>query len=312
MSTIIEAKNLTKKYGEFTAVDNLSLEVREGEIFGLLGPNGAGKTTTIMMLAGLIDPTSGNAIVAGFDVVKEPRKVKAVTGYLHDRFACYDNLTARQNLDFYAQLNDIPKSKRAKRIDSLLEVVGLSRWKDVKVGRFSRGMRQRLGIAQALINEPKIVFLDEPTAGLDPQGTREVRMLIKRLCREEGLTAVVTSHILPEVEQLCSRIGIMKDGKLIAVDTFENLVKRLAPEEGVLIRLELNKLDDKLMKSIEDMPGIRSVDRDGNELMIHADHDLREKLAAAIAETGSLILTMHIVQPRLEEVFLKVYGRGWI
>ncbi|RJS82522.1 ABC transporter ATP-binding protein [Candidatus Bathyarchaeota archaeon] len=312
MSTIIEAKNLTKKYGEFTAVDNLSLKVCEGEIFGLLGPNGAGKTTTIMMLAGLIDPTTGSAIVAGFDVVREPRKVKRVTGYLHDRFACYDNLTAKQNLDFYAQLNDIPKSKRAKRIDTLLEAVGLSKWKDVKVGKFSRGMRQRLGIAQALINEPKIVFLDEPTAGLDPQGTREVRMLIQRLCREERLTVVVTSHILPEVEQLCSRIGIMKDGKLIAVDTFENLVKLLTPEEGVLIRLELNKLDDKLMESIEDMPGIRSVNRDGNELIIHADHDLRENLAATIAEAGSLILTMHIVQPRLEEVFLKVYGRGWI
>jgi len=312
VSTIIDVKNLTKKYGELTAVDNLNLEVREGEIFGLLGPNGAGKTTTLMMLTGLIEPTSGKAIVAGFDVVKEPREVKRVTGYLHDRFACYDNLTAKQNLDFYAQLNDIPRSKRAKRVESLLEIVGLSKWKDVKVGKFSRGMRRRLGIAQALINEPKIVFLDEPTAGLDPQGIREVRMLIQRLCREEGLTAVVTSHVLPEVKQLCSRIGIMKDGKLIAVDTFENLVKQLSPEEGVRIRLELNKLDNNLLKSITEVPGVRNVHQNGNELMIFANHDLREELAVTIAEAGALILTMHIVQPSLEEVFLKIYGRGWI
>ena len=312
MSAIIDAKDLTKKYGELTAVDNLNLEVREGEIFGLLGPNGAGKTTTILMLAGLIDPTAGNAIVAGFNVVKEPRKVKRVTGFLHERFACYDSLTAKQNLDFYAQLNDISRSKRAKRIDSLLETVGLSKWRDTKVGKFSRGMRQRLGIAQALINEPKIAFLDEPTAGLDPEGTKEVRMLIQKLCREEGLTAVVPSHILPEVEQLCSRIGIMKEGKLIAVDTFENLVKRLTPEEGVRIKLELSELDNALLKSIEDVPGIRSVDRDGNVLLISADHDLRKELAAIIAEAGSLILTAHVVEPRLEEVFLKVYGRGWI
>lgn len=312
MSTIIDAKDLTKRYGELTAVDNLNLEVYEGEIFGLLGPNGAGKTTTMLMLGGLIEPTAGEATVADFDVVKEPRKVKRVTGFLPERFTCYDYLTAKQNLDFYGQLNDIPRSKRAKRIDNLLETVGLSKWRDTKVRKFSRGMRQRLGIAQALINEPKIVFLDEPTAGLDPEGTKEVRTPIQRLCREEGLTAIVTSHILPEVEQLCSRIGIMKDGKLIAVDTLENLVKRLTPEEGVRIKLELNELDNTLLESIEDMPGIRNVDRDGNVLLISADHDLREDLAVMIAKAGPLILTMHVVEPRLEEVFLKVYGRGWI
>ena len=202
--TIIETFGLTKRYGDFTAVDSLDMVVEEGEIYGFLGPNGAGKTTAILMLMGLSVPTTGTGVVAGYDIIESSREVRTVASILPEYSSLYGELTAAQNLDYIGKLNDLTKDVREERIGEMLEIVGMSEWADEKYEKFSRGMRQRVGIAAALVKQPKIVFLDEPTLGLDPVGTKEVRELIIRLNREQGLTVVLISHLLNEV-QMTSR-----------------------------------------------------------------------------------------------------------
>ena len=232
MSTIIELMNLTKRYGELVAVDNVSYEIPEEEIFGLLGPNGAGKTTTILMLAGLINPTEGTAVISGYDIIKQPLEARISIGLLPENAGYYDNLTARQNLSYYAELARVPKDTARKRMDTMLDLVGLNEWKNTRVSAFSRGMRQRLGIAQSLIRDPKILIFDEPTQGIDPEGTRDIRELIRKLSKEQGKTVVLTTHLLHEVNKLCDRVAIMKQGKVIALDTIPNLTRQIKAEEG--------------------------------------------------------------------------------
>ncbi|MCW4049092.1 MAG: ABC transporter ATP-binding protein [Candidatus Bathyarchaeota archaeon] len=232
MSTIIDVRNLTKRYGDLVAVDHVSYEIHEGEIFGLLGPNGSGKTTTILMLVGLINPTEGTAVISGYDVIKQPLEARSSVGLLPENAGYYDNLTARQNLSYYADLARVSRVLARKSIDELLDLVGLSDWKNTKVQAFSRGMRQRLGIAQSLIRDPEILILDEPTQGIDPEGTRDIRELVKELSKERGKTVVLTTHLLHEVDKLCDRVAIMKQGKLIALDTIPNLTNQIKAEEG--------------------------------------------------------------------------------
>jgi ABC-2 type transport system ATP-binding protein len=232
VSTIIHVKNLTKRYGEFVAVDHVSYEILEGEIFGLLGPNGAGKTTTILLLVGLINPTEGTAIISGYDIIKQPLEARSSIGLLPENAGYYDNLTARQNLSYYADLAQVSRDIARKRIDALLDLVGLNEWKNTRVSAFSRGMRQRLGIAQSLIRDPEILIFDEPTLGIDPEGTRDIRELIRGLSKEQEKTVVLTTHLLHEVNKLCDRVAIMKQGKLIALDTIPNLTRQIKAEEG--------------------------------------------------------------------------------
>ncbi|MEM3434137.1 MAG: ABC transporter ATP-binding protein, partial [Candidatus Methanomethyliaceae archaeon] len=215
---IIITRELTKVYSKNVAVDHLTMSIEEGEIFGLLGPNGAGKTTTLLMLLGLTVPTSGTATVCGYDVVKNSRDVRKVVGALPEFAGLYDDMTAHENLMYIAALNGIPKRVAEERVKTLLETVDLIGESDTKVGKFSRGMRQRLGIAQALVKDPRVLILDEPTIGVDPRGTKEIRDLILRLNRERGLTVLMSSHLLYEVQQVCTRVGIMRQGKMIAMD----------------------------------------------------------------------------------------------
>jgi ABC-2 type transport system ATP-binding protein len=232
VNSMIEIKNLTKKFGTFTAVDHVSYNVEESEIFGLLGHNGAGKTTTILMLLGLITPTEGTAIVDGADIIKSPLEARRNVGLLPENVGFYDNLNARQNLSFYAELAQVPDNVAKDRVEKLIDMVGLGQKRDVKVGAYSRGMRQRLGIAQSLVRDPKILILDEATQGIDPEGTRDLREIIRMLSKEKGMTIIFTTHVLYEVNKLCDRVAIMKNGTIAGLGTIPELRKQVNAEEG--------------------------------------------------------------------------------
>ena len=224
--TVIEAEGLTKKYGHQTAVNNLNLQIREGEVFGFLGPNGAGKTTTILMFLGLTEPTSGKVRVIGFDPTRDPFHIKEKVGYLPENVGFYDDMDARQNLQYIARLNRIPDKISIERITESLKVVDLLEEVGKKVGTYSKGMRQRLGIAEVLIKEPKLIFLDEPTIGLDPDGTNRMLDLIHSLSRDKNITIFLSSHLLDQVQRICDRVGIMIKGDLVAMGPIEELAKK--------------------------------------------------------------------------------------
>jgi len=223
---IIEAEELTKKYGTQIAVNHLTLQIQQGEVFGFLGPNGAGKTTTLLMFLGLTEPTSGKVQVIGFDPTREPLRVKERVGYLPENVGFYDDMDAGQNLRFIARLNRIPDGVSDRRIEELLRVVGLFEEAKKKVGTYSKGMRQRLGIAEVLIKEPKLIFLDEPTIGLDPDGTNRMLDLIRSLSREKNITIFLSSHLLDQVQRICDRVGIMIKGNLVALGPIQELARK--------------------------------------------------------------------------------------
>jgi ABC-2 type transport system ATP-binding protein len=223
---IIEADELTKKYGTQIAVNNLTLQIREGEVFGFLGPNGAGKTTTLLMFLGLTEPSSGKVRIVGFDPAREPLRVKEKVGYLPENVGFYDDMDAGQNLRFIARLNSIPDAVSSRKIDEVLKQVGLFDEAKKKVGTYSKGMRQRLGIAEVLIKEPKLIFLDEPTIGLDPDGTNRMLDLIHSLSREKNITIFLSSHLLDQVQRICDRVGIMIKGDLVAMGPIQELAEK--------------------------------------------------------------------------------------
>ncbi len=223
---VIETEGLTKKYGDQYAVNNLNLKIFEGEIFGFLGPNGAGKTTTLLMFLGLTEPTSGYVRVLGYDPNREPLRIKEKVGYLPENVGFYDDMNARQNLQYVARLNKIPDNIASERIDIWLKEVGLSNDAEKKVGTYSKGMRQRLGIAEVMIKEPKILFLDEPTIGLDPDGTNWMLDMIRSLSKDKNITIFFSSHLLDQVQRISDRVGIMIKGNLVAVGPIEELAKK--------------------------------------------------------------------------------------
>jgi ABC-2 type transport system ATP-binding protein len=247
MTAVIETHELTKMYGKQRAVDRLTFEVRPGEIFGFLGPNGAGKTTTILMLLGLTEPTSGSARTLGFDPVRQPLKVKEYVGCMPENVGFYDDMTARENLMYVARLNSMPESEAKKQTDSALEKVKLAGEANKRVGAYSRGMRQRLGIAEVLIKKPKLIILDEPTLGLDPEGINSVLQLIKSLSGEEGISVLLCSHLLHQTQKVCDRVGILNEGKLAAKGTIEELA-----EEGIQAKEGKLSLEDVYMRYFQE------------------------------------------------------------
>jgi ABC-2 type transport system ATP-binding protein len=226
METVIETHELTKRYGAQVAVDRLTLQVEKGEIFGFLGPNGAGKTTTLLMLLGLSEPTAGTARVCGYDPTREPLKVKRVVGYLPENVGFYEDMTAIQNLRYVARLNGIRDGALAGKIDEVLDRVGLLAEGRKRVGAYSRGMCQRLGIAEVLLRDPQVLFLDEPTMGLDPDGTQKMLEFIHALSRQRGLTVFFCSHLLDQVQRVSDRVGIMLKGTLVAVGPIQELARQ--------------------------------------------------------------------------------------
>ncbi|NLA30822.1 MAG: ABC transporter ATP-binding protein [Methanomicrobiales archaeon] len=301
---MIQTENLTKIYNGNAAVDGLNLTVGEGEIFGFLGPNGAGKSTTILMLTGMIEPTAGRCLVDGIEVAKDPLAVKKIIGYLPEDVGFYGNLTAEQNLDYFARFYGMGVDGRKARIAELLELVHLDGVTQ-KAGEYSRGMKQRLGLAQALINDPKVLFLDEPTANLDPEGVREYRDLIIALAGE-GKTVFVSSHILSEVRAVCRTIGLLAKGRLVAQGTLGEVARMLAPSDGDAVRIVIETVEQ--LPDLDD-PEIITIEQNGNRAVIRATTDIRDRLSTLLLEQGMHIREMRIEEPEIEDVFMAIYRR---
>jgi ABC-2 type transport system ATP-binding protein len=286
----LETSDLTKRYGDRTAVNALSVQIHRGEIFGLLGPNGAGKTTTILMLLGLTEPSSGAARVDGLDPRRDPLAVKRRVGYLPDDVGFYDDVTARENLAYTARLNRIPEPDATERIEFLLDQVGLGSMIDRRVRTFSRGMRQRLGLADALIKSPSILILDEPTVNIDPEGVRELLRFVSELRDVEGMTVLLSSHLLHQVEQVCDRIGIFVGGQLVGLGTVAELAAEL--QDGWMFELGVDPgpSTTELFEAIVAVPGVGRVEVDGpGRWMVNANRDVHADLVTAAASTGCTI-----------------------
>jgi len=273
MKTIVlEAKNLIKVYNHTKAVDSINLQIQEGEIFGFLGPNGAGKTTTILMALGLTEPTSGEINVFGYNSTREPLKVKKITSYLPENVGFYEDLTAQENLKYITRLNGIPGKKADAKIEEVLKNVGLQDVTQVEVGKYSKGMKQRLGMAAVLVKEPKLAILDEPTTGIDPKGVEEILKLIVRMSREQNITVLLSSHLLYQVQKICTKIGIISQGRIVAQGTIEEIGKSLLKEEKEdLLEVKVaNKLTPTLVESIKQIEGVMGVEKKS------PDHSLEE------------------------------------
>ncbi|AAM04950.1 ABC transporter ATP-binding protein [Methanosarcina acetivorans] len=306
----IETIHLSKVFGkenQIRAVDNLNLQIRKGEVFGFVGPNGAGKTTTMKMLIGLLEPSEGSGKVAGFDIIREVINIRETTGVLPEPAGFYDNLTARQNLRFYAKLYNIEPDIREKRIVSLLETVGLTRAVDQKTGGFSTGMRKRFGLAQALINEPSVLFLDEPTSGIDPLGAQMMRDLIKDLNRSKGVTVFLSSHSMAEVEEICDRIAIIARGKLLAVGSVEDLRDMIREKEGVHYLLEVQDIPvSAAADAVKNVEGVTALDIRDRTLYVHTEMKLRTEIAKAVKNAGGTVSMFEEEEMNLQKLFLKI------
>jgi ABC-2 type transport system ATP-binding protein len=306
----ISATKLTKKFGDFTAVDHVSFEVQKGEIFGLLGPNGAGKSTAIRMLSTLSAPTEGTATVAGFDIQKEDGKVREHIGLVSEKMIMYDELKARENLTLFGKLYDIPSAILRKRIDKLLAFVRMEQWADHRIDTFSTGMKQRINVIRALVNEPDVLFLDEPTLGLDPQSTAEIRELVRRINIENKTTIILTTHMMTEADMLCDKIGILDRGKIVALDTPENLKRSITGTDSNLFEFEIPNLDADTVSTVKGLGAVGSVVRDDpTHIRVSAvGNDSFDILVDALRKSGAKIRTVKNLEPTLEDVFLKITG----
>jgi len=299
----IEAKSLTKRYGEFTAVNNLNLRVYEGEFFGLLGPNGAGKTTTVKMLTGLTKPTEGEALIMGANIMERPIDVKRIIGVVPEISNIYVEMTAWENLIFAAELYDVPRDEAFERAKTLLEVFGLYERRHDKSANFSKGMRRRLAIAMALVHNPRVLFLDEPTSGLDVQSTRNIREVVRRL-NKDGVTVFMTTHFIDEADNLCGRVGIINKGQLVALDTPERLKQAIGGRLSVEV-------------SLQPMPNLEELKEIANDIMKTGDKFIiyTENPSTTLSELVKLanikkwkIVSVRTLTPSLEDVFVKLTG----
>lgn len=291
---MIKTEDLTKIYGNFKALDQLDLDIGENEVFGFLGPNGAGKTTTINLLMGMLQPTSGKVTIGGIDVATNPLKVKSICGYLPENVGFYGHLTARQNLSYFLEFY---RTDKKNVIGDLLETVGITHAAGRKVEQFSRGMKQRLGLAQALLNDPQVIFLDEPTSGLDPQGAADFRKIIRNL-KKEGKTIFFSSHILSEVREVCETVGIISNGKLIAKDSIEEFARSsmsIAVETQPAI--DLSVLEPFGEVSLED-----------SRAVVDVKEDCRLDISQSLHQNGYLIKELHLMEPSLEKIYLNLVG----
>ncbi|MGE5574555.1 MAG: ABC transporter ATP-binding protein [Ignavibacteria bacterium] len=307
---IIEVKNLTKMFAKFTAVDDISFNVKKGEIFGLLGPNGAGKSTTLRMLSTLSRPTKGTATIGGFDTVENDMAVRKLIGIVSEKMIIYNRLTAKENLWFFGSLFNIPNDTLNKRIDELLELVQLTKWKNAQVGTFSTGMRQRMNVVRALLNMPQVLFLDEPTLGLDPQSSVEIRDFVKKLNQEQGTTVIITTHMMVDADLLCDRIAIVDHGKIIALDTSTNLKKIISGGDTMIIKLEIANLTPDLVASIKGLKCADAVNQENStslHLIVHGEYAF-EKIIDIVRTRNGKITSMANLQPTLEDVFLHITG----
>ena len=309
-ATIIQTDRLTKRYGQVTAVRDLNLEIRQGEVFGLLGPNGAGKTTTTLMLLGLTEPTAGTASIAGHDCTREPIAIKRMVGYLPDSVGFYPELTGRENLRFTGRLNGLAPALCEQRADELLERVGMTAAADRKTGGYSRGMKQRLGIADVLMKDPKVIIMDEPTLGIDPEGMRELISLIRELSVRDGRTILISSHQLYQVQQICDRVGIFVQGSLIACGRIEELGRQLENEGIYVLEILTEPCDQLLLEHISALQGVHSVEREAGLVRIQSDRDVRRAVTALLVERDYTLLQMRQKGGDLDEIYQKYFEKA--
>ncbi len=307
MSRAIDGQHLTKYYRHLLAVDDVSFSVQEGELFGLLGPNGAGKTTSIRMLTGLSTPSSGTATVAGLDIVSHPIEVKEHIGVVSDVADLYGEMTAWDNLIFVARLHGMPRGKRTQRAEELLHLFGLYGMRDRRTAALSTGLKKRLTIAAALIHEPEILFLDEPTTGLDVQSARLIRDLMREL-HERGVTILLTTHYIEEADQLCQRIAILNQGKIVAIDTPENL-KSLA-QRGKVIRASFDDPADAIRIGLQKLDHVEEVIISGKRatLYVQDPSEILPALVDTARESQLKVLSLNTSQPTLEDAFVALTG----
>jgi ABC-2 type transport system ATP-binding protein len=306
---IVETINLTKKYGNTTAVNNLNLKIEDGTIYGLLGPNGAGKTTTILMLLGLTEPDSGKAFVSGYDTLRNPLEVKSLVGYLPDNVGFYDELSGEDNLLYTASLNGIDMETSRKRIKEALDKVGLSDAGYRKVGEYSRGMRQRLGIADVLIKNPKLIIMDEPTLGIDPEGIHELLGLIKNLAKESGRTILISSHLLHQIQQICDKVGIFVKGNLVASGTLNELEEQLLSKQEIEIELKATPNNKNLIKICSDIQGVEQIKWDNDLILLKCTKDIRKELSETLIAENYCPVHLVMRGVSLDSIYLRYFHR---
>lgn len=306
---MIDTQNLTRKFGDLVAVDNVTLHVDKGEVFGFLGPNGAGKTTTIRMLCCLINKTSGDAQVGGYSISKEDERlqIRKMVGLLPENVGLYDSLSAYKNLDFYGKLYEVPETTRRENIKRLLQLLGIWERRDDVVGTFSKGMKQKIAIARALIHDPQVLFLDEPTANLDPEAAKTVRDFILDL-KKEKRTIFLNTHNLSEAERLCDRIAILKS-RLIAVDTPKNLERRLYSRKTIV---HLKNVTDAVLVAVQKLSAVKAVRAADNKLILDMDDPERDnpEVVRAVVKAGGDVQYVTELRSTLEDVYLKLIREG--
>ena len=311
---MIEVKNITKKYGSFTAVDNISFEIEEGEIIGLLGPNGAGKSTTMNMITGYIEPTEGKISIEGFDISRKPKKAKSQIGYMPEGVPLYSDLTVKEFVTYMAEIKKVDRKTRKEKVEKIIEQTGLKDVEKKLTRNLSRGYKQRVSMAGALVGEPKILILDEPTVGLDPKQITEIRALIKELGKTH--TIILSSHILSEVSQICNKVIIINKGKIVAIDTPENLEKKVASNNTTYVTVE--DTENKMETIKETIPEIKEIklikeNEDGTKqyaLESDKDVDLRKIVFNEFAKENITIFEMKKADTTLEDAFMKLIEGG--
>jgi ABC-2 type transport system ATP-binding protein len=302
---MIEVHDLTKRYGSHLAVDTISFEAHPGEVVGLLGPNGAGKTTTMRILTGFMPPTGGTARIAGYDVMADSLEVRRRVGYLPERVPVYPDMTVSGYITFWAKLRGVTRPRA--QVDAVLERVNLTDRRNTLIRNLSKGLRQRLGLAQALVHNPEVVILDEPTIGIDPQQVIEVRESVRELGKNH--TVLFSTHILSEAEQVCDRVVIINKGRIIAQGTPQTLRAQLQP--GVALYVEIGGLGkEAAARLLREIPGIESVARQGEGFTVRAGGDVRAALSDAVLHAGCRLLELRPVAMTLEDIFLDLVGRG--
>jgi len=307
MSAVVETSNLSKRYRETLAVNALTLTVQEGEIFGFLGPNGAGKTTTILMLLGLTEPTSGQVAVCGFNPTRESLEVKRRVGYLPENPGFYDDISAKENLLYMARLNRIPEDQARRRTADVLEQVGLADDGRRLVKEYSRGMKQRLGIAEVLVKNPTAIILDEPTLGIDPDGAIRILEIIKNLNRQQGLTVMLSSHQLQQVQEICSRVGIIVKGKLIVQGQMDELGKSILKGRQWNFLLEVRGMADGLERDLQSIAGVDEIEKRPLGWFLRCTSDVRPEVVDTVRRRGLQLLQLRSEDPTLEEIYLKYF-----
>ena len=303
---MLQVSSLTKTYGVRPAVRGITFSVSKGEILGFLGPNGAGKTTTMRMLTGFVPPTSGSARVAGFDVLEHPLEVKRRIGYLPEHPPLYHEMRVRSFLNFVAVIRGVPRRQVRAKVDRAIERCGLTSVAERVIGNLSKGFQQRVGLAQAILHEPEVLILDEPTIGLDPSQIREIRQLIRTFGGEH--TVILSTHILAEVTMTCSRVLIINDGEIAAEDTLEGLAAR--GERTRRVSLRLARADDGVLERLRRVPGVRQVDRDGQDgaflVEMEEGRDVREEIASQAVGQGWGLLELRQITMTLEDIFIRI------